>query len=204
MPALLSVVAPLSPAQGQVAAKVWIPALVIFVLAAVLPLPLHHLRLRVIARNRARAAMAVATMQRQEQLKGVEEAHGQGEGGARRRSFWGATWAYTVRAWAWLEPVLEVVEPRLCVVIYWTDVVSDFVFVTGYKGWSRQPAPAITVLFIILGNMVRVLRGQGRRRQDTAGRVLLRWRLETALRILVAVRTACATCKSLDAEHAVV
>lgn len=152
------------PAQGQVAAKVWIPALVIFVLAVLLPLPLHRLRLRVIARNRARAAMAVATMQRQEQIKGVEKAYGEEEGGARRpRSFWGATWAYIVRAWSWLEPVLEVVEPRLCVVIYWTDVVSDFVFVTGYKGWSRQPAPAITVLFIILGNMVRGPRGRAPR-----------------------------------------
>ncbi len=154
LPDVLRLVVPAS-AQGELAAKVWVPALVIVVLAVVLPLPLHHLRLRIIARTRDHAAMVAAAMPQQEQLKGMEEACGEGEGGARRQSCGGATWAYAERAWTWLAPVLEVVEPRLCVIIYWTDIVSDFVFVTNYKGWSRQPAPAITVLLIILGNMVR-------------------------------------------------
>ncbi len=67
---------------------------------------------------------------------------------------WSCTQAAAVATWRWLVVMYDLLEPRLVVVLYWVDLISDLVFIVGYKGWGKQPAPAIAVLIIILGNMV--------------------------------------------------
>ncbi|KAG2426638.1 hypothetical protein HXX76_012952 [Chlamydomonas incerta] len=138
-------------ARGIVALKVWLPVLIISALACGLALPGHHLRDR--ARRRA-AARRAAWAQQQQQNQQQESKDGK-KGPAVNAI--GAPEGRFAKAWRRVKevmtPVVEVVEPRLILALYWVDLISDIVFIAGYKGWGRQPAPAIAVIIILLANL---------------------------------------------------
>ncbi|KAG2444027.1 hypothetical protein HYH02_009226 [Chlamydomonas schloesseri] len=146
-------------ARGIVALKVWLPVIIISVLACGLALPAHQLR----AHFRRRAAARAAAWQRQQQQNAAAAAAAaaaESKDGKKKRpevNRLGAPEGRLARAWRRtkevMTPVIEIVEPRLILALYWVDLISDIVFIAGYKGWGRQPAPAIAVIIILLANL---------------------------------------------------
>ncbi|KAG2452314.1 hypothetical protein HYH02_003338 [Chlamydomonas schloesseri] len=140
-------------AREIVALKVWLPVIIISALACGLALPAHQLRAHF---RRHAAARAEAWQRQQEQNATAAES----KGGKKKRpevNRLGAHKSWLARAWRRtkevMTPVIEIVEPRLILALYWVDLVSDIVFIAGYKGWGRQPAPAIAVIMILFANL---------------------------------------------------
>ncbi|KAG2500429.1 hypothetical protein HYH03_001998 [Edaphochlamys debaryana] len=158
-------------ARGKVALKVWLPAIILSFLAAALAVPMHQLRRFHLGRKAERKRIREHLSQRQLDAppagtidEAAPEKDGDGKAKAQPNSiaapsgrlatWWDDSCDKTQAVWDdKLMPVWDVVHPRLVVTLYWIDIISDIVFVAGYKGWDVQPAPAIAVLLIILANM---------------------------------------------------
>ncbi len=167
--------APAAP-QFRVAVRVWAPTVAVMLAALLLALPLHNLW-NCIARRRQERRAQPPPPPRQQRSAG-HEAHKQGSGSPSNETatgvdpavssaatqphdcrscaarYWSGTKAAAMATWHWLVPFWDLLGPRVVVVLYWADLISDLVFVVGYKSWGPQPAPAIAVIFILIFNII--------------------------------------------------
>ena len=107
------------------ALKVWLPVIIISVLACGVALPAHYIRERVHKRAAARRAAWKQQQQQQQQQDQLAESK---DGKKRPVNTLAAPKGRFTRAWhkfkGVMVPVIDVVEPRLVLALYWVDLIS--------------------------------------------------------------------------------